>query len=228
MHWLAQQENVIFCGLGVGKTFLACALGHSACRAGHRVRCVAVTLQALHQSRADNSFERELRSWLAPDLLLLDDFGLRKLTAQQSSDFYDVLVERHRRAATIITSNRAVDEWVALFDDPILANRALDRFAHRAHQIVMEGPSLRAASAPSPPKGKRRTSESAASRDSPLWLAFDLVARGGAQALAVPPARSRKDLLRPRWCRKHGTRPAPGWRNASEKLLGYPNGINLL
>ena len=152
LHWLAQQENVIFCGpVGVGKTFLACALGHRACRAGHRVRCVAVTklLQALHQSRADNSFERELR---------------RKLSAQQSSDFYDVLVERHRRAATIITSNRAVDEWVALFDDPILANSALDRFAHRAHQIVMKGPSLRAASAPSPPKGKRRTSESAASR----------------------------------------------------------------
>ena len=157
---LAQRENVIFCDpVGVGKTFLACAFGYSACRAGHRVRCVAVTelLQALHQSRADNSFERELRSWLAPDLRLLDDFGLRKLTARQSSDFYDVRVERHRRAATIITSNRAVDAWVALFDDPILANSALDRFAHRAHQIVMEGPSLRAARAPSPPKGKRRT-----------------------------------------------------------------------
>jgi len=167
LHWLAQQENVIFCGpVGVGKTFLACALGHSACRAGSRVRFVAVAklLQALHQSRADNSFERELRSWLAPDLLILDDFGLRKLTAQQSSDFYDVLVERHRRAATIITSNRAVDEWVALFDDPILANSALDRLAHRAHQIVMEGPSLRAASAPSPSKAKRRASESAPSR----------------------------------------------------------------
>jgi DNA replication protein DnaC len=96
LHWLAQQENVIFCGpVGVGKTFLACALGHR---------------------------------------------------------------------ATILTSNRAVDEWVALFDDPILANSAPDRFAHRAHQIVMEGPSVRAASAPSPPKGKRRTSESAASR----------------------------------------------------------------
>jgi DNA replication protein DnaC len=67
---------------------------------------VAVTklLPALHQSRADNSFERELRSWLAPDLLLLPDFGLRKLTAQHSSDYYDVLVERHRRAAAIITS----------------------------------------------------------------------------------------------------------------------------
>lgn len=75
-----------------------------------------------------------------------------------------MLLERHRQAAAIITSNRAVDEWVAPVDDPILANSALDRFAHRTHQIVMEGPSLRAASAPSSPKGKRRTSESAASR----------------------------------------------------------------
>ena len=160
LQWLAEHENVIFCGpVGVGKTFLACALGHSACRAGARVRSVKVArlLQALHQSRADNSFERELRSWVAPDLLLLDDFGLRKLTAAQSSDLYDVLVERHNRASTICTSNRAVDEWVALFDDPILANSALDRFAHRAHQIVMEGPSLRAAKAPGKTKGVAQT-----------------------------------------------------------------------
>ena len=105
-------------------------------RRRERVRFVKVAklLQALLQSRADNSFERELRSWLAPDLLIVDDFGLGKLTAPQSSDFYDVLVERDGRAATIITSNRAVDEWVALFDDPILANSALDRFAHRAQR----------------------------------------------------------------------------------------------
>lgn len=159
LQWLTEHENVIFCGpVGVGKSWFAQALGHSACRAGHRVRFskVAKLLQALLQSRADNSFERELRGWLAPDVVILDDFGLRKLTAQQSSDFYDVLVERDKRAATVITSNRAVDEWVALFDDPILANSALDRFAHRAHQIVMEGPSLRAARAPGATKGGRR------------------------------------------------------------------------
>jgi len=152
LQWLAEHENVIFCGpVGVGKSVLAQALGHSACRAGHRVRSVKVAklLQALLQSRADNSFERELRSWLAPDLIVLDDFGLRTLTAQPSSDFYDVLVERDTRAATVITSTRAVDEWVALFDDPILATSALDRVAHRAQQLVMDGPSLRAAPAPS-------------------------------------------------------------------------------
>lgn len=71
-------------------------------------------------------------------------------------------MERDRRASAIITSNRAVDEWVALFDDPILANSALDRFAHRAHQIVMEGPSLRAARAPSSAKGTGRSAKTAA------------------------------------------------------------------
>jgi len=168
LHWLGQQENVIFTGpRGVGKSFFAQALGHSACRAGRAVRYIkaAQLLHALHASRADNSFERELRGWLAWDVLIVDDFGLCPLTAQQSSDLYDVLVERHRRTATVITSNRAVEEWVALFDDPILANSALDRFAHRAHQIVMEGPSLRAARAPRPAKGSRRPSGRSDSRE---------------------------------------------------------------
>jgi DNA replication protein DnaC len=159
LHWLAAKDNLIFCGpVGVGKSWFAQALGHSACRAGHRVRFIkaAKLVLALRQARADHSFERELRTWLAPDVLIVDDFGLRKLAAQESSDLYDVLVERDGRAATIITSNRAVDEWVALFDDPILANSALDRFAHRAHQIVMEGPSLRAARAPGAGKLGRR------------------------------------------------------------------------
>lgn len=159
LHWLAAKDNIIFCGpVGVGKSWFAQALGHSACRAGHRVRFIkaAKLVLALRQARADHSFERELRTWLAPDVLIVDDFGLRKLAAQESSDLYDVLVERDGRAATIITSNRAVDEWVALFDDPILANSALDRFAHRAHQIVMEGPSLRAARAPGVGKPGRR------------------------------------------------------------------------
>lgn len=146
LGFLERQEDVIFLGpVGVGKTFLACALGHAACRAGRDVLFLRADrmFQALHQSRADHSTEKVFRRLLAPDLLILDDFGLRRLTAQQSSDLYEVILERHRRASTIVSSNRAIEEWIPLFDDPILAQSALDRLAHNAYQVVMEGESFR-------------------------------------------------------------------------------------
>jgi DNA replication protein DnaC len=102
---------------------------------------------------------------LAPDLLIIDDFELRRLNAQQSSDFYEVIIERHRRASTIVTSNRAIEEWIPLFDDPILAQSALDRLAHNGNQVVLDGPSFRSRqrpglrtdpSPPPPPKRRRR------------------------------------------------------------------------
>ena len=70
-------------------------------------------------------------------------FGLRRLDAEQASDLYEVILERHRRASTIVTSNRTVEEWIPLFDDPVLAQSAMDRLAHNAYQIVMEGDSFR-------------------------------------------------------------------------------------
>jgi DNA replication protein DnaC len=84
-----------------------------------------------------------MRRLLAPDVLLLDDFGLRRLDARQSSDFYEVVLERHRRTSTIVTSNRAIEEWIPLFEDPVLAQSALDRLAHNAYQVVLEGESYR-------------------------------------------------------------------------------------
>jgi DNA replication protein DnaC len=151
LHFIERHENVIFTGpVGVGKTFLACALGHSACRAGYRVlfaRADAV-IKSLAQSRADNSFDQVLRRFLAPDLLVIDDFGLRRLPSQASSDFYDLVIERHTRTSTILTSNRAVDEWISVFEEPLLAQSALDRFCHRAHQLVIDGESYRKRTAP--------------------------------------------------------------------------------
>ncbi|MFQ5479514.1 MAG: ATP-binding protein, partial [Candidatus Binatia bacterium] len=70
---------------------------------------------------------------------LVDDFGLRRLDARASSDIYEIIIERHRQSSTIFTSNRDVTEWIPLFDDPILAQSALDRLAHNAHQVVIEG-----------------------------------------------------------------------------------------
>ena len=72
---------------------------------------------------------RTFRSFLTPDLLILDDLGLHRLTPQQSADLYELILNRHRASSFVITSNRAVDEWLSLFDDPILGNSALDRLA---------------------------------------------------------------------------------------------------
>jgi DNA replication protein DnaC len=146
LEFVDRHENVLFCGpVGVGKTFLANALAHSACRRGLNVltQRAKKIFTALRQSRADHTFERELMRFIRPDLLVIDDLGLQKLSLQEASDFYEIVVERYGRASTIITSNRHVDEWEALFDDPILANSALDRLAHNAYQMVIEGESYR-------------------------------------------------------------------------------------
>ena len=100
-------------------------------------------VRALTQARVDNSVDRAFRSFLTPDLLILDDLGLHGLTAQQSADLYELILNRHRASSFIITSNRAVDEWLGLFDDPILGNSALDRLANASYQIVIEGASYR-------------------------------------------------------------------------------------
>lgn len=151
LHFIERKENVILTGpVGVGKTFLACALGHSACRAGYRALFTRADtmLKTLAQSRADNSFDRQLRQFLSPDVLVVDDFGLRRLSGIASSDFYELIIERHLRSSTIVTSNRDVEEWGTLFDEQILAQSALDRFCHRAHQLVIEGESYRKRTAP--------------------------------------------------------------------------------
>jgi DNA replication protein DnaC len=154
LGFLHRHEDVIFQGpTGVGKTFLASALAHAAIRAGHRVLNTRSDslLKTMHQARADHSTERVLRSFLTPSLLVIDDFGLKRLTAQQSSDLYEIIIERHKRTSTIITSNRAIDEWIPLFDDPLLAQSALDRLAHNAHQITIEGESYRSRQRPGQP-----------------------------------------------------------------------------
>ena len=95
------------------------------------------------QARVDNSVDRTFRSFLSPDLLILADLGLHRLTAQQSADLYQLIISRHRASSFVVTSNRAVDEWLSLFSDPILGNSALGRLANTSYQIVIEGSSYR-------------------------------------------------------------------------------------
>jgi len=151
LGFLDRHEDALFMGpVGVGKTFLAAALGHAACRTGKQVlfRRADELFKDFLQARADHSTSKTLRRYLTPHLLVIDDFGLRRLDARQSSDIYEVIIERHKRSSTIFTSNRTVEEWIPLFDDPMLAQSALDRLAHNAHQVVIEGESFRKRQAP--------------------------------------------------------------------------------
>jgi len=146
LDFLERREHVLLVGpVGVGKSFLAQALGYAAVRAGYSVRFTRADafFKEMAQSRVDHTQEKTMRSFLAPDLLAIDDFGLQRLNAQQSTDLYELIVARHRKSSFVITSNRAVDEWLGLFDDPILANSALDRLANASYQIVIEGTSYR-------------------------------------------------------------------------------------
>lgn len=131
---------------GVGKTHVAQAIGHEAVRRGHDVLFTktSVLLNHLNGGRADGSYERRLLGYLRPDVLILDDFGLKPMRPPASEDLYEVIDGRYQRAATILTTNRDYSEWPELFDQPVLASAAIDRLAHGATQVTITGDSYRA------------------------------------------------------------------------------------
>jgi len=140
------KENVLVVGpTGVGKSHLAQALAHEACRRGYDVLFINASklLQRLNGGRADGTYDRRLAALIKVDLLIIDDFGLKPVHPPGSEDLYEVVAERSERASTIITSNRSFEEWPQLFAEPLLASAALDRLRHHAHVIVIEGKSYR-------------------------------------------------------------------------------------
>ena len=146
LRFLEAHRHVVVLGpVGVGKTFLASALGHVACRHGYHVRFVRAdeALRTLRQSRLDNSREAVMTEFVTVDLLILDDFALDTMTKEASKHVYQLFLERTGRASMIVTSNRDTAEWLAMFDDVLLAQSAVDRFKNAAFDFVIEGESYR-------------------------------------------------------------------------------------
>ncbi|MGH3687570.1 MAG: ATP-binding protein [Pseudonocardiaceae bacterium] len=100
-------------------------------------------LKRLKAARLDNTTEAEMRRLAHVDLLIIDDFALQPLDTTQTTDFYELIVERHRKTATVLTSNRDPSEWLAMMADPLLAQSAVDRLISTAHELIIEGDSYR-------------------------------------------------------------------------------------
>ena len=169
MRFVDQARNAFVLGpVGVGKTFLATALGHIACRRRISVHFERADrlLKRLRAARLDATYDAEMRKLIGVDLLLIDDFALQPMDATETADVYEICVERHHQAATVLTSNRDPSEWLAVMADPLLAQSAVDRLKSAAWELVIEGESYRQREKPSittptepttPPRRRRRT-----------------------------------------------------------------------
>lgn len=145
-EFVRKKENVAFIGPpGTGKTHLAISIGLKAVAQGYKVLFTTVNemLEELYISRADNSFHQKLRYYIAPDLLILDELGLKKLNQNSVDDFYEIISRRYENGSIIITSNKVFEEWARIFYDPVLATAILDRFVHHCHFVVIKGESYR-------------------------------------------------------------------------------------
>jgi len=145
LRWLHASESVILYGpVGVGKSHIAQALGHLAIRHGADVRFAKTSrvLADLAGGHADGTWGRRLRDLAQPTVLILDDFGMRELTARQADDLYELINERAGRSL-ILTSNRSPVDWYPLFPNPVVAESLLDRLINTSHQVFMNGPSYR-------------------------------------------------------------------------------------
>ena len=146
LRFVEQSRNVVVLGpVGVGKTFIANALGHLCCGSGYHVKLLRADalLRTLKQSRMDNSRDALITELATVDVLIIDDFALEPMTRDESRDVYQLFVERNARVSTIVTSNRDTAEWIAAFDDALLAQSAVDRFKNNAFDLVIEGESYR-------------------------------------------------------------------------------------
>lgn len=152
--FVKRRRNALLLGdTGTGKSHVAQAIGHRACLLGLDVLFISAqkVFSSLRAARADDSYDRVIARYTRPDLLILDDLGLRALVQDEPLDLYEIIRCRYEQGAILVTSNRAVDEWPSLFDDALMASAAMDRLLHDAAVLSFEGESYRN------PTKKRRT-----------------------------------------------------------------------
>jgi len=151
-EWIDQHHNLCLTGpTGCGKTWLACALGNQACRRGRSVRYLRLPrlLEQLRIAHGDGSWARLMGQLKRTDLLILDDWGLNKLSAAQRNDLMELIEDRHGLRATLIASQLPVEHWHELIGEATLADAILDRLLHNAHRLTLTGESMRRSTAPS-------------------------------------------------------------------------------
>jgi len=149
-EWINRHENLLITGAaGLGKSWIACALGHKACRDNHSVlyHRVPRLFEALALARGDGRYGRLLKSLGRVEVLILDDWGLSVLTGPERRDLLEILDDRHGRTSTIVTSQIPVEHWHEMIGDSTLADAILDRIVHNAHRLQLVGESMRKTSA---------------------------------------------------------------------------------
>ena len=145
-EWIRDHHHLVVIGpTGIGKSWLACALGHKACREGFSVLYKRATrlFSDLAQARGEGRLPRLLTTLERTRLLIIDDWGPEPLNAEQRRDLLEIVDDRYDRGSLLITSQVPVSRWHEVIADPTLADAILDRIVHRAHRIELKGPSLR-------------------------------------------------------------------------------------
>jgi DNA replication protein DnaC len=144
--WINHAQNLLVTGpCGSGKTYLACALGHNACRHGYSVRYYRLSrlLLELTQAKADGSYHKQLKQLAKIQLLIIDDWGLEPLKPAHRNDLMEIMDDRHGHTSTLVISQLPTDQWYASIGDNTLADAILDRLMHNAHRLQLEGESMR-------------------------------------------------------------------------------------